>query len=176
VEISRLDSDTVCVAGVDPFLLELFRGIPSAVDPAGSDTARHRIFSDPAPDPVSDLCAEWKEYVEPGLRHLFVTAADTVKEDLARFERDPRHEPAAYDLSIPRKHLDAWLNCLNQARLVIAARNEFTEADLNDEFNIFANSPRDFSLFQIHFYGLLQESFLRLMEEEGGELPQPGGG
>jgi len=171
VEISRLDADTISIARVDTFLLELFRGIPAAAEPGGSGPANDRIFSSPSADPASNFQAEWKEYVEPGLRHLFLSATQTVKDDLARFERTPGAEPT-YALSIPRKHLDAWLNCLNQARLVIAARNNFTETDLNEEFSIFAETPRDFSLFQIHFYGLLQESFLRLIEE-GSEPPPP---
>lgn len=166
MEISRLDADTISVARVDPFLLELFRAIPATADPGGSDAAQNRIFSAPSADAESELCAEWREYVEPDLRHLFASAAQTVKEDLARFAREDGDE-LAYEVAIPGKHLDAWLNCLNQARLVIAARNDFTEKDLNEEFSIFANSPRDFSLFQIHFYGLLQESMLRLLEREG---------
>ncbi len=172
MEITRLESGAISVVRVDPFLLELFRGIPGTADPEGSEAARDRIFSPPSADTASELRAEWKEYVEPDLRHLFATAAQTVKEDLARFTRADRSDPPAYHLSIPGKHLDAWLNCLNQARLVIAARNGFTETDLNEEFSIFANSPRDFSLFQIHFYGLLQESILRIMEEGAAGAPE----
>jgi len=164
VEISRLDADNLSVAGVDFFLLELFRGIPAAADPEGSDAARERLFSSPSADPSSRLRAEWKEYVEPDLRHLFASAIETVNADLARFEPTEGADPPESRLTIPTKHLDAWLNCLNQARLVIAARHGFTEIDLNDEFSILAQSPRDFALFQVHFYGLLQESFLRLLD------------
>jgi len=67
-------------------------------------------------------------------------------------------------LRIPAKHADAWLNALNHARLVIAVKNNFTEAELNDHLHSPIGSRRDLSLFQVNFYGFLQEFFLRDME------------
>ena len=58
-----------------------------------------------------------------------------------------------------------WLNALNQARLVIAAKNNFTENELNDHFRSPIGSRRDLSLFQVNFYGFLQEFILRELEE-----------
>lgn len=66
-------------------------------------------------------------------------------------------------LRIPSKHADAWLSALNQARLVIAAKNNFTESELNDHFRSPIGSRRDLSLFQVNFYGFLQEFILREM-------------
>jgi len=62
---------------------------------------------------------------------------------------------------IPAKHAEAWLNALNQARLSIAARNEFTEGELGDNYRSPIGSRRDLSLFQVNFYGFLQEFILR---------------
>jgi hypothetical protein len=67
-------------------------------------------------------------------------------------------------LRIPVKHADAWLSALNQARLVIAAKNDFTEIELNDHVHSPIGSRRDLSLFQVNFYGFLQEYILREME------------
>src|SRR6266851_5096216 len=67
-------------------------------------------------------------------------------------------------LRIAVKHADAWLNALNQARLVIAAKNDFSETELNDHLHSPIGSRRDLSLFQVNFYGFLQEYILREME------------
>src|SRR6516164_8758401 len=67
-------------------------------------------------------------------------------------------------LRIPTKHADAWLNALNQARLVIAVKNNFTELELNDHLRSPIGSRRDLSLFQVNFYGFLQEFILRELD------------
>ena len=55
-------------------------------------------------------------------------------------------------LRIPTKHADAWLRP-NQARLVIAAKNNFTELELSDHLRSPIGSRRDLSLFQVNLYG-----------------------
>ena len=64
-------------------------------------------------------------------------------------------------LRIPSKHGDAWLSALNQARLVIAAKYNFTDGELGEHFRSPIGSRRDLSLFQVNFYGFLQEFILR---------------
>src|SRR6202022_3625427 len=66
-------------------------------------------------------------------------------------------------LSIPFEHADAWLNALNRARLVIASKYKFSDAELNDHDRSPIGSRRDLGLFQISFYGFLQEFILREM-------------
>ena len=109
------------------------------------------------------MCAEWKMYVEPELRRLFQTATQTVAADLEQLNGNEKRL-ANRALRIPCKHADAWLNALNQARLVIAAKNNFTENELNDHFRSPIGSRRDLSLFQVNFYGFLQEFILREMD------------
>jgi hypothetical protein len=70
-------------------------------------------------------------------------------------------------LRIPSKHADAWLSALNQARLVIAAKYNFTDRELGDHFRSPIGSRRDLSLFQVNFYGFLQEFILR--ESDGSQ-------
>jgi hypothetical protein len=64
-------------------------------------------------------------------------------------------------LHIPIEHADAWLNTLNQARLVIATKYNFSDEELNDHDRSPIGSRRDLGLFQINFYGFLQEFILR---------------
>ncbi len=158
MEISRLDANTLAITRLDPFLVELLRQIPLCADPSGSEAATERIFTRPSDD--EELCEEWKEYVQPELRHIFEGASATVTGDLAHLKQK---SDGSHHMSLRDSHVDAWLNCLNQARLVVAARNKFTEEDMDQEFGVVISSQREFDLFRIHFYGLIQESLLRLM-------------
>ena len=74
-------------------------------------------------------------------------------------------------LRIPQEHSEAWLNALNQARLAIAAKYDFTEAELCDHYRSPIGSRRDLSLFQVNFYGFLQEFILREMECGAPSMP-----
>lgn len=162
MEIRRLKNH-IEISEIDPFLAELLRQIPACANPDGASVAEERIFSPPSSGTDTELCAEWKTYVEPELRRLFQTATQTVSTDLEELNGTEKNL-ANRTLRIPTKHADAWLNALNQARLVIAAKNNFTETELSDHFRSPIGSRRDLSLFQVNFYGFLQESILREFE------------
>ena len=159
----RRRKNQIEMAELDPFLAELLRQIPGCANPDGAPAAEERIFSLPANGSETELCAEWKMYVEPELRRLFQTATQTVAADLEQLNGNEKNL-ANRTLRIPAKHADAWLNALNQARLVIAAKNNFTETELNDHLHSPIGSRRDLSLFQVNFYGFLQEFILREMD------------
>ena len=150
------------ISELDPFLAELLRQIPASANPDGAPAAEQRLFSTPATGKESELCAEWKTYVEPELRRLFQTATQTVAADLEQLNCNEK-SLGNRTLRIPSKHADAWLSALNQARLVIAAKDNFTEGELNDHCHSPIGSRRDLSLFQVNFYGFLQEFILREM-------------
>ena len=159
MEICR-HNDHIEISELDPFLAELLRQIPASASPDGVSAAEQRLFSSPANRKEIELCAEWKVYVEPELRRLFQSATETVAADLEQLNGNEK-SLANRTLRIPTKHADAWLSALNQARLVIAAKNNFTEGELSDRFRSPIGSRRDLSLFQVNFYGFLQEFILR---------------
>jgi hypothetical protein len=159
----RRRKNQIEIAEIDPFLAELLRQIPASANPEGVFAAEERIFSPPSNGTDTEFRAEWKMYVEPELRRLFQTATQTVAGDLEQLNGNEK-TLANHALRIPTKHADAWLSALNQARLVIAAKNNFTETELNDHFRSPIGSRRDLSLFQVNFYGFLQEFILREME------------
>jgi len=161
MEICRRD-DELEISELDPFLAELLRQIPSSTNPEDSVDAEQRLFSRPAAKGERESCAEWKLYVEPELRKLFRTATETVAADLEQLDGNERTF-ANRTLRIPARHADAWLSALNQARLVIAAKNNFTDGELCDHYRSPIGSRRDLSLFQVNFYGFLQEFILREM-------------
>jgi len=157
MEICR-EKDALHISDLDPFLAELLRQIPASTNTEGTPAAEQRIFSTPAQS--KELCKEWKTYVEPELRRLFQSATETVTSDLTQLNGNEKSLRNC-TLRIPLDHADAWLNTLNQARLVIAAKYDFTETELNDHYHSPVGSRRDLGLFQVNFYGFLQEFILR---------------
>jgi len=159
MEICRRN-DYIEISELDPFLAELLRQIPASANPEGLEAAEQRLFSSPTNGKEPEICAEWKLYVEPELRRLFQTATETVAADLEQLNGNEK-KLGNRTLCIPSKHADAWLNALNQARLVIAAKYNFTDGELGEHFRSPIGSRRDLSLFQVNFYGFLQEFILR---------------
>jgi hypothetical protein len=159
----RRTKDQLEISELDPFLAELLRQIPASTKPDGAEAAEKRLFSSPSHDPKRKISAEWKLYVEPELRRLFQTATETVASDLEQL--NGKEKPFANcTLRIPAEHAQAWLSALNQARLVIAAKYNFDEKELGDHYRSPIGSRRDLSLFQVNFYGFLQEFILREIE------------
>ena len=159
----RRRKNQIEISELDPFLAELLRQIPASANTEGAPAAEQRIFAPPANGKESELCAEWKMYVQPELRRLFQTATQTVGADLEQLNGNEK-SLANHTLRIPTEHADAWLSALNQARLVIATKNNFTELELNDHLRSPIGSRRDLSLFQVNFYGFLQEFILRELD------------
>jgi hypothetical protein len=156
--------DGLEISELDPFLAELLRQIPASASAENSPAAQSRIFSAPAKETEKEICAEWKVYVQPELQRLFRSSTETVAADLQQLSGNEKTF-ANRTLLIPAKHADAWLNALNQARLIIAARNDFSDGELGDNYRSPIGSRRDLSLFQVNFYGFLQEFILRELME-----------
>jgi hypothetical protein len=155
----RRQGDCLEISELDPFLAELLRQIPDSTKTEGAEAAQERLFSSPAQASEREICAEWKVYVEPELRRLFQTATETVATDLQQLNGSTKPF-ANCTLRIPTQNAEAWLNALNQARLVIAAKYNFSEVDLYDHYRSPIGSRRDLGLFQVNFYGFLQEFIL----------------
>jgi hypothetical protein len=161
MKIHRLDARTVALEEIDGMILELLRQIPASADPSGSAAAAERLYPSltGGRDPEAD--EDWREYVEPDLRELFLDAVSVVQEDLSQLAAED--SDGAHSLRVPVKHLEAWIHALKQARLALAARHGFTERELEREIPSEGGASA-LALFQIHFYGLLQEFFLRQLE------------
>ena len=162
MEIYRRGNE-VEISDLDPFLAELLRQIPASANTEDSPPARERIYSAPADASQEVICTEWKIYVEPELRRLFQTAIETVAGDLEQLNGE-ENSVSNCTLRIPTQHADAWLNALNQARLVITAKYKFSDEELSDHDRSPIGSRRDLGLFQVNFYGFIQEFILREMQ------------
>jgi hypothetical protein len=162
MHIHRLDEKTIALEDIDPLCSALLTSIALRADPEGDPAAEARLFSTPTHGAEPGTDAEWKEYVEPDLRQIFQDAVDVVKGDLAGFP--PAGIEPPYEVRLPLSHLDAWIHALNQARLSLAARFDFTEHDMDGRITLDAD-PRSRALFEVRFYGLLQEFFLHQLDE-----------
>jgi hypothetical protein len=152
---------------------ELLRQIPTCCDLDEGSKAESRIFPSPTNTTDPDLVRDWDEFVRPELRHLFRSAKETVAEDLGLLKMKVGHLGR---FLVPLDHGEPWLNALNQARLILAAKFEFSEAELS-KFDLPGTfSQRELVLHQINFYAAIQERIIEILStgedhrgaEEGG--------
>ena len=61
-------------------------------------------------------------------------------------------------------HGEAWLNALNQARLILATQFEFSDEELSLHEVPRSFSRRDLVLLQINFYAAIQERIIDALE------------
>jgi hypothetical protein len=152
----------VSVAVLDPFLIELLNKIAEAADPTGKPAAEARLYTTPTAGAEPEFDEEWTELIQPDLQEYFATSVDIVQGDLLGFPSTDSDSPETA-LQIPIAHLEAWVHALNQARLALAAQFNVSEEDMNDL--PLGGDVRALGVFQIHFYGFLQECFLRLLDD-----------
>ena len=143
----------MALSGLNSFLCGLLKAIPLLAEPDGSAAVEARLYPPPVDEPEPEFQEDWHEYVAPGLRELFQSALETVRQDVAGLPAVAPNEDCT--LRFPAAHLDAWLNALNQARLALAARHRISERDM--EAIPDHGDERALALFQIHVYGVLQE-------------------
>lgn len=164
VKITRVDEQTISIGPLDLFCIELLHQIRLSTAVEGNEKVRERLFPSPTGGRDHEMDEEWRDYVGPGLRETFDSNLGVIDQDLKSF---PPSAPANdhHTLHLPIAHLDAWVHGLNHARLAISARHDFTEKEMESAIPM-EGDMRALALFQVHFYGWLQESFLRVLEEE----------
>lgn len=155
MQFIRHEDGSLVLSEIDPALRGVLDQIPYAADPLDNAAAQERLYPDPAVgDDSTGIREEWNEYVRPELHAWFHSAVDVVITDLQKLDEKG-------ELHISSPHVDAWLNALNQARLALAARHNVTETDMERQMPYVLKNERDYALFQIHVYGLLQEYLVR---------------
>jgi hypothetical protein len=152
MRFSRASPDSWELREIHPLFASLLVDLPKVA--SRHKKAQARLYPDPtggAGD--AQLRCDWKEHVRPGLEKLFATSRDIVARDLERLGPSGQGNKVV----IPGNHLDAWLNALNQARLVIVEENQLSESDLDHREPPDLATRRGLSLLKIHFYAHLQE-------------------
>jgi len=137
---------------IHPLFASLLTELPKVA--SRHKKAQARLYPDPtggADD--AQLRRDWKEHVRPELERLFATSRDIVSCDLESLGPNGQGNKVV----IPGNHFEAWLNALNQARLVIVEENQFSDADLGQSEPPDLATRRGLALLKIHFYAHLQE-------------------
>ena len=157
----------VRISGIEPYMVNCLLGAIEILEEADSSPARERLY--PKPTAHDDKAnAEWQRLVASELRHLFVTAGETVARDLTALKAD-RRNPALSELCFPAEHVNAWMSVLNGARLVLGAVFDVTEVDMN-AVNFEVLDKRTIGVMKIHLLGHLLQLFVQL---ESGESAEP---
>jgi hypothetical protein len=149
---------------------ELLRQVPACCDLDQGSKAETRIFPSPMDTTDPDLLRDWDEYVRPELRQLFRSAKETVEADLSSLKMKVGHLGR---FSVPLEHGEPWLNALNQARLILASKFEFSEAELSAFDLARTFSQRELVLHQINFYAAVQERIIEILNA-GEDEKSPG--
>jgi hypothetical protein len=160
--IRRWKEKSIEFSRIESIEAELLKQVPAAGDPEGEDRAEERLYPAPTSQGSPAMIKDWNEFVRPELRHLFLSARKVVEEDLADMTRRPGK---ITHLVVPLAHAEAWLNALNQARLVLATKYDFTEAELSFNHSPKTFSRRDLVLLQINFYAAVQERLIEILKE-----------
>jgi len=148
----RASADSWELLEIHPLFASLLVELPKVA--SRHKKAQARLYPDPTGgSDDAQLRRDWKEHVRPELERLFATSRDLVARDLEELG----HNGQGTKVLIPAGHLDAWLNALSQARLVIVEENQFTESDLEHREPPDLATRRGLSLLKIHFYAHLQE-------------------
>jgi hypothetical protein len=156
LRLERVDAKLLRLTGLNPVLANVLEYLPQILAQRDAPEAQRRLF--PPPSNQRGLNEEWENYVTPELRHLFASAAETVARDLTGLERDPQNKHLSR-LSFPAAHTDAWMNALNQARLILAARYDVDEAAM-DRQDLDPEQPKDVAIFRIHVFGYILQLFV----------------
>jgi hypothetical protein len=146
----RASTDSWELRDIHPLFASLLTELPKAA--SRHKKAQARLY----PDPIgggdhTEFRRDWKEHVRPELERLFASSREIVARDLSALGGN------GTKLLIPNGHLEAWLNALNQARLVIVEESNFSEADLDHREPPDLATRRGMALLKMHFYAHLQE-------------------
>ena len=137
---------------IHPLFASLLAELPKVA--SRHKKAQARLYPDPTGDAGdAQLRRDWKEHVRPGLERLFAGSRDIVARDLQSLGPHGQGNKVV----IPDNHLDAWLNALNQARLIIVEENQLAESELDHREPPDLATRRGLSLLKVHFYAHLQE-------------------
>lgn len=166
MKLERLDAQTLRLSDIAPLAAHFLQELPDEAGPGDDRRALERLYSAPARGPEEqEFLRDWEEWVKPELQGLFESAVERVRRDLREGWRE---REGKIDLRLPVKNLEAWLSCLNQARLVLACREGFTEEVLEAPPPEAVVDRFTFRLLQMYVYGLLMECFLEQMEDPEG--------
>lgn len=172
LRVRPVDAKRIRISGIHPLLAVCLQELPLILELRDKGPVHARLFP---PLTAADVAAnrEWQEIMEPDLRHLFVSAGETVVRDLTGLAPQPR-APTRLCVTISAVHVSAWMSALNQARLILGTL--FGIADEQDmliaEFD--PHDPKHVAIVKIELLGELLGKFVELETgERAGSTRRP---
>jgi hypothetical protein len=140
------------INGIPPVLVFCLRELPHILEKRDTPDASARLFATPTRDDPK-INADWEQIIVPELRHLFVSAGETVGRDLASLEEESAKTHSCR-VTFAVVHLNAWMSAINEARLILGELFDVSEQDMNRE-NLDLEDPKQFAILKIGALGWL---------------------
>lgn len=153
IRLEVVDEKTVRLTDINPLVADCLQSLGEILAQRDAPAARRRLLPKPSADET--INAEWEQFVTPDLRHLFVTAAETVMRDLTALDAVPER-PDYFCVAFPAVHRDAWMSAINQARLILSEQFHVTDLAM-ERRDLDPRSAADLALVRIHLLGWLLE-------------------
>ena len=153
MRIETIDEKTIRLTGIAPLVADCLQRLGEILEQRDSPAVHQRLFPKPSTDET--INAEWEQFTAPDLRHLFVTAAETVFRDLTALKLDPQHENL-FCVTFPTVHLAAWMSAINQARIILGEQFHITDAKM-ERSDLDPRRKADLGLIRLHLLGWLLE-------------------
>jgi hypothetical protein len=166
LSVQPLDEKRILISGIPAVLAAMLRELPEILELRDSPDARARLYPNPT-NGNDKINREWHQMAGPELRHLFVSAGETVTRDLTALRAD-KENGEAWQVAFPIEHVPAWMNALNQARLILGEVHKMDEVEMNrTDFD--PQSARHMAALRIHLLGYLLHLFVELDNPHGPE-------
>jgi len=166
LRVRPIDEKRVRISGMTPVLAAMLRELPEILELRDSPAAQARLYPNPmAGDDKANK--DWQQTMSPELRHLFVSAADTVTRDLTGLAAEKGDTNEGYQVTFPIEHVNAWMSAINQARLILAEVHKIDETEMS-RTDLDPRRPKDMAALRIHVLGYLLHLFVEL---ETGDEP-----
>jgi hypothetical protein len=170
LRISAVDEKHVRISGIPPLLVFCLRELPHILEKRDTPDARARLFPAPTRDDAK-ANQDWEQLIVPELRHLFVTAGETVARDRAKLEEESA-EGHSCRVTFAAAHLNAWISAINEARLILGELFDVTEQDMNRE-DLDLDDPKQFAVLKIGALGWLLGHLIAFATGESSAYDEP---
>ena len=153
LQISMRPEGDLALEGFDETALFLLNDLPAILHYRADPGVQARMFPDALPGDLEANDA-WHDAMDAELEYLFASAEELMLKDLEGLDEGGV-------LAIPATHLDAWMNGLNQARIILGELYGIVEEDMHNE-NPDPGRDRDVAVYRINFYAWLLQILLEI--------------
>ncbi len=175
-QVTRLGDGSVSIDGLFPLDVAALVEVPDLLEkPEGA--ARDRLFPEPSDD--DEQRADWERLVRPELFALLASAREILLRDLRGLgPAEPLAGVPRWSVTVPARHVNAWISALNAARLTLGAEHGIeSEEDLHPEIEEKEGrielDEKTLAVLKIGALALIQEALILDGLPDGERPPRP---